>query len=1331
MSAGASRFLWVFEGSHTRNPRYAAGMVRTRLLGLALLPGAVAIGCGSDFDATREVPKRKSLGAELYTLMCSRIGAQALREDISGRSYHDVCHADSKGKYATKVDATKLPALAPSEDLKGKPVTVTTQRENRRRRIARVEALARRREDLVRALDATLPDLDVVLRQSNRTTEQGCGPQPGDKEVKARFLAELTETISRFIDLYNDGTIPDVTRGLAKTLDFVNGDPESQAALARLEARQGYRPTHIALGLARPMLAYPRLFDLANTALRFIADDSDPYGPSKTPVPGKANAEYRELVETLSHELRVPDEPPPALGATRDDTAGIAVLSRPRSKLEVAREILLAEDDAFSIGGPRRLVVRRDPRGFAGVELVGGKVPGPFVDDGAGLPQLDELGRFVTVDGSRVATPFFALGEADGERDADGRAVLDGRSLFSTIDVSRTYAARALRDLRPLSDPAAAEDDQALMNILAGIPVLMGGREDSPTGQRVYPPLPGQQVPVALKYRKFDGKNAPIADLVHALGQTMNDPWMDDGWILIQRLLREHPQRVARLVNLGLSLKKIADAHPEAQVPENATIWDDFLETFAKIAAAPELLEAIFRAFGDARTPKLEKTFSAYMRYRDHLSYQKDPNDKQNETKLNGPPFNKTTGSIKELSTPVDRSLPDSGENRSALQKFIHLLHDADGLAACTKEGAVAHFEIVWPQPNGLKIKLNFPGQTPPEQGIVAAACALVGAPAPTKIPKCGILRLENVSVMLVDVALGRAKFDVREPCLQKIMANNALTGLVGGVEAFLENASGIKGFSTKPTVPGISRFVHFDTPYTEFGGYAGDDYYVKTRDFFKDILDPVPTMVCPAAPFKDTDGKVMNLRKCDSIKDTIRGRHPDVIFPLEQFGYVENIQPLAAAFGDTGQPLLFVELFDRMHLHWGSPKQTKEECDPTAPKTDKRWCSQDGAVTYEPLLAEMLESDLFPTMFDLVGLLKTMKIPHCEAWDAEKRCVKSREVDGVTVLAEVVRIMVDPARNAGIKNRAGESFALRNDGGKVPQTTPAYLVIDALKGFDKAFKSNPAPDAADVWKRWKLARSQIVDTFFAIDGTAEQSAWRNPAMPKLLPRVIDALREQTRAHCTPGDRNCVWAQRELVENMVDSIEGPTAATVLSFFEAVRREPEVRTEFLRLTDYLMDSATNDAEDTTLTTTADLMQVLADDTNLGPVYRVVSSAMRASELKGKQQKPLTDALVRLLSRFFARGYDDKGKLRCTSQLDPNETIGVVLSRLVTPAEDTKTAPIEVLFSVIADVNRADPAVTEKLAGDDYANITKEVSAFFIDEGSGLEQVYDLVREATRQ
>lgn len=1306
-------------------------MVRTRLLGLALLPGAVAVGCGSDFDATRVTPKRRSLGAELYTLLCSRVGAQALREDISGRSFAAVCHPDAKGAYAAKVDTSKLPPLTTAVDVHDKLVPIATQRENRRRRVARVEALARRREDLVRAIDATLPDLEVVLRQTTRTTDQGCGPQPGDAEVRAKLLSELAETISRFIDLYNDGTIPDVTRGLAATLDYVGRDPEAQAALARLEARQGYRPTQIAIGLARPILAYPRLFDLANTALRFLSDDSDPYGPSKTPVPGKANAEYRELVEALSNELRVPDEPAPVLGVTPDDTAGIAVLSRPRTKLEVARRILLEEDDAFSIGGAPRLVVRRDPRGFAGVLPVGGALPAPFVDDGTGLPEIDPLGRFVTADGSRVTTPFFALGEPDGDRDLDGRALVDGRPLFSTIDVSRTYAARALRDLRPLADPAAADDDQTLMNLLAGIPVLLGGREATPTGTRVYPPLPGQTAPVALQYRKFDGAHAPLADLVHAFGQTLNDPRMDEGWILIERLLREEPGRVARLVNLGLSLKRIADAHPEASVPENATIWDDFLETFARIAAAPGLLEAIIRSFGDARTPKLEKTFTAYMRYRDQLTYQKDPNDKQSEAKLNGPLFNKTTGSIKELSTPVDRSLPDTGDNRSALQKFIHLLHDADGLAACTKEGAVAHFEIVWPQPNGVKIKLNFPGQGLVEEGLVGAVCAFVGAPAPKTIPKCGVLRLENVSTMLVDVALGRAKFDVREPCLQKIMANGTLTGLVGGVDAFLESASGIKGFSTKPTVPGIGRFVHFDAPYAEFGGYAGDDYYVKSRDFFKDIMDPVPTMVCPAAPFKDSDGKVVALRKCAAFKDTIRGRHPGVVFPLEQFGFVENIQPLAAAFADTGQPLLFVELFDRMHLHWGSPKQSKEECDPSAPKTDKRWCSQDGAVTYEPLLAEMLESDLFPAVLDLVNLLKTMKIQRCVAWGADKRCTQSTEVDGVTVLAEVVRIMIDPAKNAGIKNRAGDSFAVRNDGDKVPQTTPAYLVIDALKGFDRAFQSNPAPDAADVWKRWKLARSRMVDTFFAIDGEGAQSSWHNPATPRLLPLVIDALREQTRAHCTPGVRDCAWAQRELVESMVDSIEGPTAATVLSFFEAVRRDPEVRGEFLRLTDYLMASATNDAEDTTLTSTADLLQVLADDTNLGPVYRIASAAMRASERKGKQQKPLLDAIVRLMSRFFARGYDGAGKLTCTSKLDPNETLGLALSRLVTPAADTRTAPIEVIFSVIADVNRADPSVADKLSGDDYANITKEVSSFCADEGSGLEQVYDLIREATRQ
>lgn len=82
------------------------------------------------------------------------------------------------------------------------------------------------------------------------------------------------------------------------------------------------------------------------------------------------------------------------------------------------------------------------------------------------------------------------------------------------------------------------------------------------------------------------------------------------------------------------------------------------------------------------------------MEMRDQLSY-----DRQN---LNGTPFNVTQGRVETLVTPVDRGKADTGGNRSAFQRFLQTLHDANGLSICTKQGAVAH--IVW---NG--VALDFP----------------------------------------------------------------------------------------------------------------------------------------------------------------------------------------------------------------------------------------------------------------------------------------------------------------------------------------------------------------------------------------------------------------------------------------------------------------------------------------------------------------------------------------------------------------------------------------------------------------------------------------------
>src|SRR5262249_19220463 len=149
-------------------------------------------------------------------------------------------------------------------------------------------------------------------------------------------------------------------------------------------------------------------------------------------------------------------------------------------------------------------------------------------------------------------------------------------------------------------------------------------------------------------------------------------------------------------------------------------------------------------------TVKLATVFAAYTNFKDELSY--------NPLDLNGPALDLTTGVVEPMKTPVDRTQPDTGDNRSELQRFMQLLHDANGLAACTKDGAIAHVNITWA---GIPIQMDYP--TDP---LAKTVCAFLGDTAPDRIPACGILRIDNVAALLLDVALDRARFDIRDKCL-------------------------------------------------------------------------------------------------------------------------------------------------------------------------------------------------------------------------------------------------------------------------------------------------------------------------------------------------------------------------------------------------------------------------------------------------------------------------------------------------------------------------------------------------------------------------------------
>ena len=1334
----------------------------------ALASLAAALGC-SGFDTSRDTAPRGTLGTGLYSLICDRVGAQALREDITGNSYHSICHPDAAGgTYGQSVDTTILPPLTDGAvDVDGNPVSMATQQANRAHNIARIEALGRDRASVIAALDSTIPDIQIAAKDlTNADATLSCGPTPGGGT--GPLHGDLARTVGNLTDLYDDRTIPLLTEAIGHVLDAIKQSPDAQSALSRMDARQGYRPSQIALGVAQPILAYPQLVDLTNTLLSLLASDSNPYSaglfdptgapPSgRTPVPGAASGQFQQLLRVLREEMRTetPSVPVPPLASAQDTNDPTrTIYTRPLDDLEITRGILFPSLSATppSVFLSSQPLVLRDPRGVALVSRMNGAIPPPFVDsDGDGLADLDTLRNFVTVDGSPVPSPFFSIDGINGPRQ-NGLAVNGAAPMYGYVDTGSTLLAKVTSDIVPLLAPAPGPHGEALVQGIAGaLPLLFGKKDAGPTSQKTYFPDPTAPqtwalqhpgvaapatlatTPVILPYAGYHAETSPLADLVYAVGQVLADPTTDDTLSLFRQIATNNPQQLARLVGVGLQIKAIANLHPEAHIPKASTLWDELLDAFAAIAHVYDaktggILEDLISAFGTDQTLALKDAFTAYIDYKDVLTYQNAQRaPATGAPDLNGPAFNLSTGGVTPMMIPVDRTQPDSGDNRSELQRFMQLLHDANGLGACTKAGAVAH--------------LNFPviGNIDYPSVAADAACVTFGGGniPPNPMPACGILRIPNVAKLLLDVALGRAKFDVPDPCLNALLNNTAITGLVGGPDAFLEAQSGITGFDLHPTVAGVSRLVYYDTPHD---ADPGDPSFPTTEKFLSGVLDPIPSMACDPTPFTASDGTVIPLRTCSSFDLTLRGRDPGGLFPLEQLGFIQNVQPLAAAFDDHGQPLLFVQLFDTLQLHWGSPAQTKAECDPTLPRSNARWCSHDGAVTYEPLLSEALKTDLFAALHDFIPVLKQTTVAHCTAQDPKTgQCTASLQYDGVHVLSEAVRALVDPARAAalGLKDRHGSTSVARNDGTTNAQVTPIYLLIDALNGMDQAFASYET-NGGDPTKHpaWLSARSQIVDTFFSVDGTGTSATWTNPLVPRLITSLIDTLRGDLAANCPTArlDGLCPWARANLTQKVTTTVNGPMFAAIIDLLDAIRASPEARTGLESLAQYLLGPGSPVARQATLTALHDILQVFEDETNLSPLVNALAEGTGATLVNDSGvivRRPAADALVEVLRRVLARAYDAQGREICSDEIDPNRAFATVLQHLVAPLATTQPTAIEMLVDAIADVNRAHPEVpfATQLGADDYGSIAAELSDFLENDESGLEQVYTVIKQAT--
>lgn len=1251
-------------------------MLRT----LSILVGLGAFGaCHEPLDTTRTVAEEITFGHDLYGVLCDRLGADAFREDITGASYQNVCHPDGDLQFSNEVDESVLPQP-----------TSAASKEARRKSVAKMKALAARRDELIRAFNETFPDIDI----DDPSTDQA-----GDTVNLLSALMDMGQRVSSLYTTnpYEPGNpnatplAPAATRGLGDLFAAIAANDDAKEMLTRMWGRRGYRPSEVGLGVVKNSLEYPQLRDFTTNAVGLL-------GPQ-----GAGSPELKKLLGVLKQEMAHMSTELSTLEPL-SISAGTAQPNRPRTVVELARELMLTEDDRFAPNpnDPPRWIAVRDTKGYA--------IPlgGSFVDANAdGSADVDAFGRFIDGTGNVVAVdpPFSIPGVAPlGGLDGYGRP--DG-DLYRYVDTSRTPAATVADILVPLVDPteyAAADDPnnwkseyETLMYALAALPVLLGEREDAEYDfeeDRVVPV--GTNCDSCIEYSRFRGEDSPISHLVHAIGQVLADKDSDAMLLHLIDLAENNEAELARLLAAVLRVKEISNDHdaqaaagaiPPAQLAYEVPVWDEAAVEISKIAGTPRLVRNLLEGLADpvivsdvGGSNHMGDTMSLFASTIDELTY--NPND------VNGPSRNLTAGGSSDPETPVDWSAPRSGKNRSNLERTLQLMHDSSGAHTCNRDGAVVKaqlfgFGVDWP---------------------------LVGDYTP-----CELFQIDDLGAFFLGSVVHpahpkRSEFVLKSGALNGIM--DALGGVSDPDEMF-EESSGLVGMTRHPTSSALMRLVFFGASTDAISGMPDHDSFNQgglTDEFIYNLMDPASTSLC------GTD------ILCGSAEDTLRIRGRNSIFAWERRGFLTYMQPVLTAFvnvscsedvsicdlQDLSGEKMFLNLASTFWKHFPG-EDHGPYCSTTVSKTDPRFCSGAGVNRYEPIVDKALRTDIVPALhgFAVASSASTITVARGPE--------KGDELTGPQVMERLARVFINQpyAASVGMKDMKGNKATAWVDGTPQAQTTPFNMFAEALHEIDLAFAAHPEGELRQG--QWRRARSQLVDVLLATEGTGEQTRFKVRGVAPLLATTLRLVRHQLNAHCPNRESGseCTWAREELGRKLADTLSSPLVAAVVDLGERMRQDPKARRALERYLRYILTSAESDALPGTLASMVDMMQVLADDEKMVPIMRAASVAL-------EPDGGCADTTLGVL------------KALSTSDYDKYHVMDHVLANLVKPLAgpngEPGLSPIELFMDVITEVHRIDAEnPTSPLAQADYGNIMKVMEDFMLSDTRGLEQIYTIVRK----
>jgi hypothetical protein len=432
---------------------------------------------------------------------------------------------------------------------------------------------------------------------------------------------------------------------------------------------------------------------------------------------------------------------------------------------------------------------------------------------------------------------------------------------------------------------------------------------------------------------------------------------------------------------------------------------------------------------------------------------------------------------------------------------------------------------------------------------------------------------------------------------------------------------------------------------------------------FLADLLDPP----------RDGDGA------------TYVAQHAGTLPVWEKDNFYDQIRPIVQAFVDTGNEQLFVDFLVALHKHWASKDSVSYQ---TANPNGPAYVWGSGAEHYEPLIVDILKTDLFPALADT---------------SAELDAITVNGKSYATILDATAAFVVTPL--PGLADRQHKTSTTTADGRPVPVLSPWHVLADAYRG-----KTARLAAVAAEGKAWSDSVAQVVDILFRGANGGAGWAFRNDHVRPVTRALVAFLGARLDAHDAKGDR-MTWLSATLPTDAKDLLTHPVLAGVADLTTAISAEPVTRAALDGLVhDAFAELTAPEAFATMRTAVADLLQLGADDAELVPVAHLAGALLAPA----KGYLPIQLGLLR--------------RLRAADQGDTLVTLLGHLFAAYDPSADPGVAAIAAIADEIGEVDRVHPAADRGVSwtAEDYRAVLANLAKFLREEQRGLPRFIAIVK-----